>query len=372
MSENYGRFQHSAEMIIERLTIYNLRNIEHAEIQPSNNLNLICGGNAAGKSTILESIDLLSRGRSFRSHLFSQLVTTGQPQLTIAARLKLSAHSIYKVGIEKSRSGTRARIRGEPVESIAQVATLMPVQVLHPESHQLIQGGPSHRRNYLDWGMFHVEPQFLPTWRHLQRALNQRNAALKTGASVAAVRAWNVEFCETAIRIDQFRRSYLSMLTPVVADYVKELPGDADLKLRYQSGWPNDQSLDELLERELPGDMERGHTQRGPHRADLELLINDRPATGTASRGQQKLIAAALKLAQAKLLVDKTGNRCVFLVDDLPAELEPRYQNYVIQTLTGLGLQIFVTSIAAGDIKFETSPAAKMFHVEQGRVRELL
>ena len=248
----------------------------------------------------------------------------------------------------------------------------MPVQVLHPESHQLIQGGPSHRRNYLDWGMFHVEPQFLPTWRHLQRALNQRNAALKTGASVAAVRAWNVEFCETAIRIDQFRRSYLSMLTPVVADYVKELPGDADLKLRYQSGWPNDQSLDELLERELPGDMERGHTQRGPHRADLELLINDRPATGTASRGQQKLIAAALKLAQAKLLVDKTGNRCVFLVDDLPAELEPRYQNYVIQTLTGLGLQIFVTSIAAGDIKFETSPAAKMFHVEQGRVRELL
>jgi len=359
-------------MIIERLTIDNLRNIEHAELQPSSNVNLICGGNAAGKSTILESIDLLSRGRSFRGHLFSQLVTTGKPHLTIGARLKLSEHSIRNVGVEKSRSGTRARIGGGPAESIAQVATLMPVQALHPESHQLIQGGPSYRRNFLDWGMFHVEPQFLPAWRRMQRTLQQRNAALKNGANVATVRAWNVEFCETATRIDQFRRSYLSMLAPVVVNYVKELPGDAHLTMRYHGGWPNDQPLNELLESELAADMERGHTQRGPHRADLELLINDRPASGTASRSQQKLIAAALKFAQANLLVDKTGNRCVFLVDDLPAELERRYQNFVLQTLTGLDLQIFVTSIAASDLDLDVCPSTRLFHVEQGRVRQLL
>lgn len=359
-------------MLIERLTISQLRNIEYAEIQPSSQINLITGRNAAGKSTVLESIDLLSRGRSFRSHLFGQLVTTGHSKLTIGARLRLAENAARNVGIEKSRTGTRMRIDGEAVDSVAPLAALMPVQVLHPESHQLIQGSPAYRRAYIDWGMFHVEPRFLPVWQRFQRLLRQRNAALKSRAGATTAGAWNLDFCETAHHLDEYRRYYLKILVPVVAEYVKDLPGDANLKLRYQRGWPNDKALSELLEQEQRLDLERGYTRRGPHRAELELFINENPANGAASRGQQKLIAAALKLAQAKLLITETARRCVFLIDDLPAELEPRYRDFLLQSLVELDLQIFVTAISANGLNLDVWPAAQLFHVEQGCIRELL
>ncbi|MGH8503007.1 MAG: DNA replication/repair protein RecF [Gammaproteobacteria bacterium] len=359
-------------MSIEELTINHVRIIEHAELNPSSHVNVITGLNAAGKSTILESIDILSRGRSFRTHLFNRLVTAGQSQLTVTARLKSPEHSILSIGIEKSASGTRVRMGGEPVESIAQLAASLPVQVLHPESHQLIQGGPALRRAYLDWGMFHVEPKFLPVWQRHQRALRQRNAALRTGASLKAIRAWHRDFCETADCIDRYRREYLRYLIPVVDDYARNLPGAARLEFRYQRGWPDTDELEHVMEQEISLDMDRGHTRWGPHRAELGLLVDGRPASGTASRGQQKLIAAALRLAQARLLIEKTGRQCVFLIDDLSAELEPRYRDFLLRALVRLNLQIFITAIEADDVKRSDWVETRRFHVEQGRVRELL
>jgi DNA replication and repair protein RecF len=359
-------------MSIKWLTIRHLRIIENAELTPSPGVNLITGPNAAGKTSFLEAIDILSRGRSFRSHRLERLVTTGESELTIAARLCWPRHPAINIGLERSRRGTRIRIQGQTAESIAELAMLLPVQVIHPESHQLIQGAPAYRRAYLDWGTFHVDRRFLTVWQRYRRALRQRNAALRAAAEPGTIRAWHAELSETGQFIDHCRRDYFRTLAPVINDYARILPGANKLELHYRRGWSQEYDLETLLERDLIVDRQRGHTHLGPHRAELEMRLNRQPVSGTASRGQQKLLAAALRLAQARLFTEQTERSCLFLVDDLPAELESRNRSLLLQALAELNSQVFITAIDTNALDLSMWLDSKMFHVEHGYIRELI
>jgi DNA replication and repair protein RecF len=359
-------------MSIELLTINHVRIIKRAEIQPSPSVNLITGPNAAGKTSLLEAIDILSRGRSFRTHLAERLVSSGQSELIVTARLHQSEGASLNIGLEKSRRGARIHIQESPAQSIAELASLLPVQVLHPESHQLIQGGPTYRRAYLDWGTFHVKRQFLPIWRRYQRSLHQRNAALKAADEPKNIRVWHGELSETGECIDNFRREYVHALTPVINEYVEKLPSVNQLTFSYQSGWPEAQSLAALLEREISADIQRGYTRYGPHRAELEIRVNGKYAHGIVSRGQQKLLAATMRLAQTRLFTQQTARACVILVDDLPAELERVYRERLLRALSQLDAQLFITAIEADDLNMGMWPDVKRFHVEQGDIQELV
>ncbi len=361
-------------MSIESLTVRHVRIIEHAEIEPSPGVNLITGLNAAGKTSLLEAIDILSRGRSFRTHRLDRLVTAGESKLTVSARLHRPHPPVINIGLERSRAGTQIRIQGRAAESVAELAALLPVQALHPESHQLIQGGAAHRRAYIDWGTFHVEQRFLSVWRRYYRALRQRNAALRSAAPPEAVRAWHYELSETGQLVDRYRKDYLQALLPVIDQYSRMFPSATQIQLHYRRGWPEDgeHDLDAALERELLADLQRGHTRLGPHRADLEIRLNGRPASGTASRGQQKLIAAVLRLAQTQLFTARTGRACVFLIDDLPAELAPGNRQLLLQALAQLSLQVFITAIDIGDLELSMWPQAGLFHVEHGHIYRMI
>lgn len=359
-------------MTIELLTVNNVRIIKHAEIQPSSSVNLITGPNAAGKTSLLEAIDILSRGRSFRTHLVERLVSSDHSELTVTARLRQPQGTSFNVGLEKSRAGTRARLQGSTTQSIAELAAYLPVQVLHPESHQLIQGGPGYRRAYLDWGTFHVKQRFLSVWRRYQRALNQRNAALRTARESETVRAWHGELSETGECIDDFRQEYARALGLVIDEYVDELPGIARVKIAYRSGWPEGQTLAAVLDQEILVDIQRGHTRHGPHRAELEIKVDGRHATGTISRGQQKLLAATMILAQVRLFSQQTARSCVLLIDDLPAELERGYRVHLLCALARLDAQLFITAIDTEDLNIGTQLDTKRFHVKHGDIQELI
>ncbi|HEX2237739.1 MAG TPA: DNA replication/repair protein RecF [Gammaproteobacteria bacterium] len=359
-------------MSIEFLSINNIRVIKHAELEPSSGINLITGPNAAGKTSILEAIDVLSRGRSFRTRLLKHLITAGELQLTVTARLRQSRDSIVNIGLERSRHGARLRIQGKPANSIAELAALLPVQAIHPESHQLIQGGPAYRRAFLDWGTFHVKREFLPIWQRYQRALAQRNAALRANADSDTVRAWHGEMSETAYWIDHYRQAYIRELLPVVDESMALLSGIMRLGISYYSGWPQPYDLASVLDHELTTDLSYGHTRFGPHRAELELSVDGKPASGFVSRGQQKLLVIAMHLAQTRLLIELTQRPCIFLIDDLPAELGPSYRGRVLHALSELGAQLFITSIEAESLNLSAWADAKRFHVEQGHIQELI
>lgn len=359
-------------MSLERLQVDNIRIIQHVSLQPSPRLNVLAGPNAAGKTSLLEAIDCLSRGRSFRTRLTSSLLRRGAEAFVVSGQVRTPQGQNVGIGMKRSRQDTHLRLGGSPAQSIAALAYALPVRALHPQSHLLIQGPPAYRRAFLDWGVFHVESSFLAAWQRYRKALRQRNAALRQGLGQAAVRAWHTELGSTAAVIDQLRGGYVGNLCAQLKRSLERLLEGVDCELSYRRGWPQEDDLASWLETSMTADRDAGHTRGGPHRAELSVRLDGQPAAEVASRGQQKLLAAALTLAQLNMFVAQTGRSCVCLVDDLPAELDREHRAHLLSALHELDAQLFVTTMEPESINSKAWPEAKVFHVEHGTFTELV
>jgi DNA replication and repair protein RecF len=352
-------------MSLAELRIENLRCIESASLEFSPELNLIAGENGAGKTSILEAIFLLGRGRSFRTRSSERLIRHQQPKLTVFGRS--DDMPPQQAGIEVAADGgTRARINGENAQSLIELSAVFPVQAIDPEIHKLVDQGPERRRRWLDWLVFHVEPTFAAHWARYNRALKQRNAALRTSAS--EFDAWDGELVRTGEEITQARRRALDRLLPRLAETFKRF-GDLDVAATFASGWAADTSLAESLASHTERDRARGTTTSGPHRADILLRRQHRVARETLSRGQQKLTAVAMIVSQLQLLQDELRLRAVLLLDDPAAELDDKNLQRLFEELASLRCQMIATSLTPETALFQAPKAT--FHVEQGRVIQL-
>ena len=352
-------------MALAELRIENLRCIESAVLEFSPELNLIAGENGAGKTSILEAIFLLGRGRSFRTRSSERLIRYHQPKLTVFGRSDDSPSR--QAGIElASDGGTRARINGEAANSLLELSGVFPVQAIDPEIHKLVDQGPERRRRWLDWLVFHVEPSFGVHWARYNRALKQRNAALRSGAGEIA--AWDTELIRNGNAITEARQRALSRLIPCL-DKTFERFGGLGVSVGFTTGWLAGTSLEDALRTHLDRDRARGTTTAGPHRADVTLRRNQRIARETLSRGQQKLTAVAMIVSQLRLLKDELDLRAVLLLDDPSAELDDKNLHRLFDELSGLRCQMIATSLTQETALFQAPKAT--FHVEQGRVIRL-
>lgn len=352
-------------MNFTKLEIRQLRNIHHALMLPCTQFNLLIGDNGSGKTSLLEAIYYLSLGRSFRSHLNLRIINYLSNELMIYGQLA----SGDSLGIEKQASGkTRIRVNGATEYSVAKLAELLPVQLLNPDTYKLLEGGSTQRRQFLDWGVFHVEHQFLALWRRCYHLLQQRNAALKLGQSISDIKAWDHELIRLAEKMDEWRLAYFSLFLPVFQKNLIRLLG-MPIDIYYCRGWPAHQSYHEVLTHAFDREKKLRYTLYGPHRADLKLVMNNIPVVDSLSRGQQKILAYALRIAQGKLLQEQCQRRCIYLIDDLAAELDRNKREILLEELAHLGSQLFITSVSPttweelGDYSQK-----KMFHVEQGNI----
>jgi DNA replication and repair protein RecF len=352
-------------MSLAELRIENLRCIESAGLEFSAELNLIAGENGAGKTSILEAIFLLGRGRSFRTRSSERLIRYGQPKLVVYGRTDdLPAK---QAGIEiAADGGTRARINGKNASSLLELSGVVPVQAIDPEIHKLVDQGPERRRRWLDWLVFHVEPSFGVHWSRYNRALKQRNAALKTGAAV--IDAWDKELISNGVAITEARQRSLARLRPRLEQTFERF-GGLDVAVGFSGGWSAETSFEEALRAHRERDRQRGTTTTGPHRADVTLRRSHRAARETLSRGQQKLTAVAMIVSQLQLLQDEQGMRAVLLLDDPAAELDERNLQRLFAELSSLRCQMIATSLTPETALFQAPKAT--FHVEQGRVNRL-
>jgi len=352
-------------MSLAELRIENLRCIESAALEFSPELNLIAGENGAGKTSILEAIFLLGRGRSFRTRSSERLIRYGQPRLTVYGRSDDS--SARQAGIEISADGgTRARINGENATSLLELSGVVPVQAIDPEIHKLVDQGPERRRRWLDWLVFHVEPSFAIHWSRYNRALKQRNAALRAGSG--ALDAWDKELVPNGIAITQARQRALERLLPRLASTFERF-GGLDVSVGFSTGWAADTEFEESLLQHRERDRLRGTTTSGPHRADVTLRRSHRAARETLSRGQQKLTAVAMIVSQLQMLQEEQGVRAVLLLDDPAAELDEKNLQRLFAELSSLNSQMIATSLTPETALFQAPKAT--FHVEQGRVVRL-
>lgn len=356
-------------MSLISLKINHLRNLVDIELTPSLEFNFIYGANGSGKSSILESIYFLSLGRSFRSHLVSRIINYHQASLNIFGLVKKNELNI-PVGIEKHRQGKiKVKVNNEISTSAAELVKNLPLQLINPDSYHLLSAGPRERRQFLDWGVFHVEPQFFSVWQRIQRLIKQRNSALQQKLSIQQIKIWDSEFVILSKEITKFRQVYIQQLKPIVFSLLQDLIKIDDLIIDYYSGWAEDKDLGDVLSNSIMRDIALGYTQHGPQRADLLFKINSIPVEDVLSRGEQKLFICALQLAQGILLKQLTDSNCIYLLDDIAAELDNYRRECIVNVLKKLQAQVFVTAVekeSLGDLTKQVS--VKSFHVKHGKV----
>ncbi len=363
-------------MALSRLDITAVRNLRAVSLRELAAINIYFGDNGSGKTSVLESVYLLGMARSFRSGQMKSVISHGESSCAVYGELvRQRGRSSLTLGVSRNREGgLQAKIAGNTALSTSELAENLPLQVINAESFNLLVGSPGHRRRFLDWGVFHVEHLFYSAWRRFQRALKQRNSLLRGGKiSDFDLLPWDKELSEAGELVDSHRRSYFAGLEPAFQSLVQRLsPGLAKLDLRYRRGWDKQAMLKDVLVASLRSDCQQGFTHAGPQRADIRVVVDGHKAADILSRGQQKLVVCALKLAQGKLLAASQRQACVYLVDDLPAELDKNHCRLVAEVLVELQTQVFITCVDRRDVAdvwpVTTPEGRAMFHVEHGRV----
>jgi len=348
--------------MIYRFKVSDFRCIETADVSLSPDFNLVCGANASGKTSFLEALAYLGRGKSFRGASTNNLVRHGEAEFVLFGETQNGGRA-QKIGVRNSRDGLEVRVNGRSEGGAAALAQALPLQVIDPEIHSLVAGGPELRRRFLDWVAFHVEHDHLQAWRRFRRALKQRNAALRAKSDAAAIRSWNAEFVELAGLLDESRRRVLDIAMDGLTEYGVALLG-TELGFDYAQGWSREKSLEQALDEGLERDLQQGSTQHGPHRADLKISYDERQARKLVSRGQQKLLASAMVLAATETAQTALERPLLLLLDDPAAELDADSLGRLLEAVSGLGCQVVATSLTEGAL--EAPPGTRVFHVEQG------
>ena len=344
--------------MFKRFQIENFRNIHTADIELSPSFNIIIGGNGAGKTSLLEALTFMARGQSFRTKNISSIINAKSEYFQLIAELE--SRSI--LGIRRYPNDMTARMNGETVTKLSRLAEHLPLFLITPNSHELLESGPEYRRRFIDWGLFHIDPRYGKITKEYRRILKQRNAALQRSRRETDI--WAPALIRSAESIDQYRKAYLTKITPLFLSLFSRLTDPKELTLSYHSGWRHGASFAAQLSEKYQLDEERGYTSVGPHRADIVLRFGNTLAREVLSRGQQKIAVIALILAQATLA--SSGRVPILLIDDLTSELDHIHLARLIQYIRKSSFQSIMTSVSASPLSL--MPDSRVFHVEHGEL----
>jgi len=355
-------------MALTRLLIKDFRNIENADLALAPGFNFLVGPNGSGKTSVLEAIYTLGHGRAFRSLQAGRVIRHDQDAFILHGRIS-GAEREVAVGLSKNRAGdSKVRIDGSDGHKVAELAQMLPMQLITPEGFTLLNGGPKYRRAYVDWGCFHNEPGFFNAWGNLRRLLKQRNAALRQVTHYRQIQAWDRELAPLAEQISAWRAAYSEAIAADISATCEQFLPEFQLSFSFQRGWDKESDYAELLERQFERDRALTYTASGPHKADFRIRAEGTPVEDLLSRGQLKLLMCALRLAQGEFLTRQSGRRCLYLIDDFASELDETRRHLLASRLKATQAQVFVSAIGVEHVFDMADEKGKMFHVEQGKI----
>lgn len=367
--------------MLTQLKVNQLRNLKQVDVTLTH-CNVFIGDNGSGKTSLLESVFLLSRGKSFRHHQPRHYINHQAHETVVFAKLtsftnKDIQQTDFTVAVAKSRnSETKLRLAGQTVASQSEITKQLPVQRLDPSLLDLLDQGSNSRRQLLDWLAFHVEPLFHSTWLAYQRVLKQRNRLLKQTEITTIVKqqlqGWDNQLADLAMQLHNIRQAVFLPWQNYFANYIEQfLPQyKTKLDLTYQAGFDTQQPLQQTLVERLEKDVNLGYTRVGAHRADIHVVLDKHNAADVLSRGEKKLLITALKLAQLHLLYDR-NSRALVLLDDITAELDEVAIARLLAGLAKCESQLFITSLDSKiqqQINQYWQQTATLFHVEHGKI----
>lgn len=357
--------------MLSRLLIHRFRNLTQVDLEFSEGFNFLVGANGSGKTSLLEAIFYLGHGRSFKSHIGSRIVQYDANDFILHGRID-EAEKSYTVGIQKPKQGdSTLKINGEEGRRIADLAQLLPMQVIIPEGLTLLNGGPSYRRAFLDWGLFHHQADFYREWANLRRLLKQRNAALHQVRHYAELKAWDIELVRVAENVTRMRADYAELLRPEIERTCRFFLPELEISVNFAQGWEKNSDYAEILVQGFERDKNLGYTMMGPQKADFRFKANGLPVEDVLSRGQLKLLMCALRLAQGEHLIQDKGRQCLFLIDDFASELDPIKRELLAHRLRQSRSQVFVTAITREQLQqmdFQPQSDDRLFSVKSGEI----
>lgn len=358
-------------MALQRLRLDNFRCFLHLDLTLNSRCNIFVGPNGSGKTSLLEAIYFLATTRSFRTHLNRELFHTQNHTVSVFGQTESGS----RFGVARQYNGaSKIHVDGQAYKSNAKLVEALPVHVFHQDLFQIIDAGPKHRRQILDWGVFHVEHDYLSAWKSYQRILKQRNHLLKQGGTLQELNVWSERLVECAAVVHQWREVYAQRWFKAFDSIVSQWT-DLEIRIAYDKGWEGEaSSLAQCLRDAYSRESKMGYTLYGPHKADVQIHCLDRNAKAVLSRGQQKLILFALKMAQADLVEASGKAPYLYLVDDISAELDNERRRLIANYLSRHKGQFFLTAIENHDGQalaacFEQEAA--MFHVKHEGLSKL-
>lgn len=362
-------------MKLKRLSLAFFRNLEQAELYPGARFNIFYGNNAQGKTNLLESIYLLGTMKSFRMARNSEMVMWGAPGSTVKGEVERNGIA-REIALVVEKTGKKIRVDRKPVEKLADFFGNLNVVIFSPEDIAMVRGLPDGRRKYLDRAVFSGEAAYLAVHHEYYRILKHRNALLRTGDE-RGLDIWSEKMVESGARLIKSRLAYLREIAILLQEFYGAIAGNGEKAgLAYRPHLLTEEGLDEegrtrlaaALARSAAEERRAGTTVVGPHRDDIEFLLNGKVLKHHASQGQQRSFVLALKMAEIEYIQRRHGDPPVLLLDDMTSELDQKRNRNLMEFLRNKEMQVFITTTTLQNILLDEGEHCQAMRVDAGKV----
>ncbi|RLA07992.1 MAG: hypothetical protein DRQ51_03980 [Gammaproteobacteria bacterium] len=350
-------------MIFKSIEILRYKNISKINIKPER-INFIVGENGSGKTSLLDAFYYCAHGKSFISSDVRHQIQYNESDFNLITKIKNNNNEL-KVAYNKNTKIKKIKINNKNIQRQSDITKHIPLKTLHPNSILLINGQESHRRDFVNWGLFHMKHSFNDIWSKYLQTLKQRNNSLKT-KEISLIQVWDNKLSFLSQEIDNLRLEYIEILTQTIQQYTQKF-FVKEVSIVYYRGWRQGVELLENLKKEINNDIKKGWTGVGPHKFSLKIMHNNNECRYNFSRGQQKILSYCLVLAQIKLLEVVTGKISVLLIDDILSELDQKNTMTILKIIKKLNNQVFLSSISYTK-ELKSVKNHKMFHMKQGSI----
>lgn len=358
-------------MYIKKLTLNNFRNYENQEIEFGDNINIIFGNNAQGKTNIIEAIYLCAYGKSFRAKKDNDLIKFNEKLAEVQV-------NCFKVDREAKIS---AKIDDQKIffindvkqNKISDIIGKINVIIFTPDDISIIKGGPQKRRRFMDMMISSLRPNYLHLLNTYNKALEQRNNYLKQikneNKSESLLDIWDEQLAELDAKIYEYRNNYIEKIYEKIKDIHSLVTNSGnlseELKLKYISTGENREDFLNNLKKSRKIDINRGFTGVGVHRDDIIFYINKKPVSVFGSQGQQRTVVLSLKLAELKVVTEELDDSPILLLDDFMSELDEKRRKVFLEKIKDN--QVIITCTDNIDIESDNK---KVYFVENGICNE--
>jgi DNA replication and repair protein RecF len=362
-------------MYFRKIELKNFRNYEEEEVEFHKKVNLITGKNAQGKTNLLESLSIMSLGKSFRTNKDAEMIGFDK-EFCRAKSVSVKEGRELEVEITIGKEGKTAKINGVKAAKNIDLLENVYTVIFSPEDMKIVKDEPEKRRKFIDRELCLLKPVYYRNLGRYKKILQQRNILLKQPEIKEDVfAAWDEGLAEYGAKIIQERKRFIEKLGRISREISLAITdGKEALELTYEAGGACLDSYEEqreylknVLNKNLKTDFLRRSTSAGPHKDDLKLCVGGADIRHFGSQGQQRTAALSLKLAEIRLIKEETGVSPVLLLDDVLSELDTERQNFLIHSLEEA--QLFITATELADEIKKQLPDGDTFFVEKGKVR---